>query len=277
MSDSHHIKNNIHYWVSHPNKKPTIVMIHGFTGSHDGFQYIAPLLKDFQIIIPDLPGFGISPLQPDGWTIADIARKTNDFVRSLGLSQPPFLVAHSMGGLVAASMLKQNPELFHKKATFISPVVKPINWWELRKIGELIARLQYWVGFKLPGVGPKIVKSKRLSRGATKLMITTPEPSLQADIYDHHINNLDYISSIELYYRLQKEITSMGTLQFVPDLKSFELLIINGDKDAITPLPQQKKLQKATGARLDVIKGVGHLAHYERPEEIAASLTRFLL
>lgn len=252
-------------------------MVHGFTGSHDGFQYITPLLKDFRIIIPDLPGFGVSPLEADGWTIADIAHKTNDFVRLLKLDQPPFLVAHSMGGLVAASMLAQNPELFDKKATFISPVVKPISWWDLRKMGELIARLQYWVGFKLPGVGPKIVKSKRLSRGATKLMITTPKRALQADIYDHHINNLSYISSIELYYRLQKEITSMGTLQFVPDLKDFKLLIINGDKDAITPLPQQKLLQKATGAQLDIIKGVGHLAHYERPSDIAASLTRFLL
>ena len=59
-------------------------------------------------------------------------------------------------------------------------------------------------------------------------------------------------------------------------LKQFDLLIVNGDRDNVTPLPMQKKIAAATDAKLAIIPGVGHLAHYEKPAEMAGEIREFL-
>jgi pimeloyl-ACP methyl ester carboxylesterase len=59
-------------------------------------------------------------------------------------------------------------------------------------------------------------------------------------------------------------------------LQPFDVLIINGDLDNVTPLKMQKKIAKATGAKLAIIPGVGHLSHYETPQQVAYEITTFL-
>ena len=269
--------NNVRYWTYHNSDKPTCVFIHGFTGSHEGFQYIIPHLQDFHIIVPDLPGFGQSPLTLEKYTIDELARVTNEFVASLNLAQPPFLVSHSMGGLVAASMLSQNPELFSKKTIFISPVATKVNYLDSRKLGELLGRLQYFLGKTIPGAGPRMVKSRLLSRLATKLILTTDDRALEKEIHSHHFKNLDFISSINFYHKLHKDINKKGAIDYAPEIsKKFEPLVITGDADNVTPLSGEKKLVHELRARLVVIPDVGHLLHYERPTEAAAAVNEFL-
>lgn len=271
------IINSVRYWTYHTSNKPTCVFIHGFTGSHEGFQYIIPHLQDFHIIVPDLPGFGQSPLTLEKYTIDELARVTNEFVASLNLAQPPFLVSHSMGGLVAASMLSQNPELFSKKTIFISPVATKVNYLDSRKLGELLGRLQYFLGKTIPGAGPRMVKSRLLSRLATKLILTTDDRALEKEIHSHHFKNLDFISSINFYHKLHKDINKKGAIDYAPEIsKKFEPLVITGDADNVTPLSGEKKLVHELRARLVVIPDVGHLLHYERPTEAAAAVNEFL-
>ena len=38
----------------------TLIFIHGYRGNHHGLEAIAGALPDFNIVIPDLPGFGAS-------------------------------------------------------------------------------------------------------------------------------------------------------------------------------------------------------------------------
>lgn len=267
---------NVRYWTYHESDKPTTVFIHGFTGSHEGFQYIIPELKRFHIIVPDLPGFGESELGLESFTIDELAKKVNDFVRGLKLKEPPYLVSHSMGGLVAASMLAQDPELYHPRTVFVSPVATRVNYLDSRKIGELLGRLQYFVGKTVPAAGPRLVKSRLLSRIATAIILTTNESAMRRTINGHHFKNLDYISSIDFYYQLHKDINKKGAVDYAPRLGKFDALIITGDRDNVTPLHTEKRLQEALGARLHIIKGVGHLLHYERPIEVAEAVDGFL-
>ena len=269
--------NNVRYWTYHDSTKPNCIFIHGFTGSHEGFQYITPHLKDFHIIIPDLPGFGESPLTQKKYTIDEIAKVTNEFVASLKLKTPPYLVSHSMGGLVAASMLAQNPELFHERTVFLSPVATKVQYLDSRKLGELLGRLQYFVGKVVPKAGPRVVKSRTLSRLATKLILTTDDKALEKEIHDHHFKNLDYISSIHFYHKLHRDINKKGAIDYVPEItKKFTPLIITGGRDNVTPLKGERLLANALNAELVVIPKVGHLLHYERPTEAAAAIAEFL-
>ena len=269
--------NDVYYWTYGDENKPTIVMVHGFTGSHEGFQYIIPKLeKSFHIIVPDLPGFGESPLFSKPWTVDELARQTNNFVRTLKLKEKPFLVSHSLGGLVAASMLSQNPELFDQKTVFISPVATRIRLLDSRWIGSALGKLHYGVGKKTGKFGDKLVRSRRISRLATNAIMTEKDPAMQKTIHGHHFKNLDYISSIDFYHQLHKDITRQGVLDFVDSLQSFNTLIIAGDKDNVTPLKGEKLLAQRLQARLEIIPDVGHLAHYERSDVLASALVDFL-
>lgn len=271
------ILNGVRYWTYHDSTKPTCIFIHGFTGSHEGFQYIVPHLQEFHIIIPDLPGFGESPLTLKNYTIDELAKATNEFVADLKLKTPPYLVSHSMGGLVAASMLAQNPKLYHEKTVFISPVATKVNYLDSRKLGELLGRLQYFVGKSVPKAGPRVVKSRTLSKLATKLILTTDDKALEKEIHSHHFKNLDYISSIHFYHKLHKDINKKGAIDYAPTLtKKFTPLIITGSSDNVTPLKGEKRLTKELNAKLVVIEKVGHLIHYERPREAAAAIDEFL-
>lgn len=270
-------KNDIKYWTYGKKTRPTLLFIHGFTGSHEGFQYIIPHLeKHFYIIVPDLPGFGETKLGLENFTIDEIAKKVNGFTKHLCLTKPPQVVSHSMGGLVAASMLAQNPELYDKKTVFVSPVATKVNYLDSRKLGVLLGSLQYFIGAKTPKISERVVKSELLSKIATAFIMTTKKTNLRSKIYQHHIDNLGYISSIDYYYQLHKDINKKGTIDYADALKAFNVLIIAGNRDNVTPLPTEKKLAKAIGAKLQIIPNVGHLAHYETPDAIARGVLDFL-
>ena len=270
--------NDVAYWTYHDESKPTCIFIHGFTGSHEGFQYIIPELERFHIIVPDLPGFGESKLGFEDFTIDELAKNVNEFVRGLKLREPPFIIGHSMGGLVVASMLAQSPELFNEKVVLVSPVATKVNYLDARKIGEFLGKLQYFLGKTVPGAGPKLVKSRLISRISTAIILTADQPKLKKQIREHHFKNLDYISSIDFYYQLHVNINKKGAVDYAERLnKKFKILVVVGDKDNVTPLATEKKLIAVLkDAKLHVIKGVGHLLHYERPTEVAAAIDGYL-
>lgn len=268
--------NDVAYWTYHADKTPTIVMIHGFTGSHEGFQYIVPLLSEFRLIIPDLPGFGESPLKLDECSIDALAKAVNQFVAALELDAPPYLVSHSMGGLVAASMLAHNPELYAEKTVFISPVPTAVKLLDSRKIGEVLGRLQYFLADSFPRVGKPIATSSKVSDVASDLMITTSDGKLKQSIYQHHRDNLLHISSFAYYYRLHKDINRRGAIDYASQLQAKRAMVITGDADSVTPLAKVRQFSTALNAELKIIQGVGHLAHYERPGDLATRIARFL-
>lgn len=267
----------ISYWTYHPEASTTMVLIHGFTGSHEGFQYIIPLLPHIRFIVPDLPGFGESTIGREDWTIDAIARLANEFVASLKLKTPPHILGHSMGGLVVSSMLDQAPELYDKRAVLLSPVPTAIRSNDSRRPGAVLGALQYTVGHRVPKVGERIVKSRTITRAITKLIMTTTDKELQKEIHGHHFKNLDYISSIEFYSKLHKDINRQGAIDHAEALKALDILLITGDADSVTPLREMQKLIVAIKPlELIIIPGVGHLAHYEKAPQVAGAIESFI-
>lgn len=271
-----HSLNDVRYWTYNSPDKPVCILIHGITGSHEGFEYIIAHLKDFYVIVPDLPGFGESKLTLKKFSADELAKQTNEFVKALDLKDQPYLVGHSMGGLIVASMISQNPELFHKKTVLISPVATRVQYLDSRKIGELVGRWQYYLGKRIPKAGPRLVKSRLISRIATFALLTASDKDLRRRIYGHHFKNLDYISSIDYYHQLHKDINKRGVVNYVDSLGNNDICLIAGDKDNVTPISTERKLAKALGIELHVIKGVGHLLHYERPDEVGELINRHL-
>jgi pimeloyl-ACP methyl ester carboxylesterase len=268
--------NEVAYWTHHDDQKPTIILVHGFTGSHEGFQYLVPLLSDFRLIIPDLPGFGVSPLPDESITLRHLGELLTELIDALELKEPPYLLGHSMGSLVVSEVAKQRPNMVAKKLILVSPVPTPINIADWRRVGALISQLYYVTSHRLPVFGKKIAASKKITRLSTNLIMTAKDEKVRTAIHEHHFSNLNYISSIGWYSRLYRQINRTGISRYRRALEAFDLLIINGNKDSVTPIKHQKRAAGLLGAKLVVISDVGHLSHYETPDALAKEIRHFL-
>jgi pimeloyl-ACP methyl ester carboxylesterase len=265
----------IAYWTHHDDKKPTLILVHGFTGSHKGFQYLVPLLSKYRLIIPDLPGFGISPLPHEQITLAHLGEALVEFIEALKLDQP-YVLGHSMGSLVVAEAVRQKPEILNKKIVLVSPVPSPVGIADLRRAGAILSQLYYILSHRLPVVGPKLATSKKITRVSTRVIMTTKDKQLRKDIHEHHFDNLNFISNIGWYSSLYRRINRTGISRYRLALKPFDVLIINGSKDSVTPLSHQQKTANRIGAKVVVLPNVGHLSHYETPDALATEMRGFL-
>ena len=93
---------------------PTVVMIHGFTGSKENWYPLAARLRGrYRIVIPDLPGWGDSErIKGTDYGFVAQAERVSDFIRQVA-RQPGsevVLLGHSMGGGIVALTAADHPD-----------------------------------------------------------------------------------------------------------------------------------------------------------------------
>jgi len=94
-----------------PPGAPTVVMLHGFTGSKENWFPVARLLRElYRVVVPDLPGWGESN-RIDGADYGFLAQsgRVARFLDTVSPNEPVVLLGHSMGGGVAALTAARHP------------------------------------------------------------------------------------------------------------------------------------------------------------------------
>jgi len=110
-------------------KKPkaTIVLIHGIGNSAKAWDELIPLLpNNVRVIGVDLLGFGHSP--KPGWVTYNAKTQARSLARTLvrmRLFQPPILVGHSLGSLVAVETAKRYPFAVRQLVLCSPPFYEP--------------------------------------------------------------------------------------------------------------------------------------------------------
>jgi len=87
---------------------PPLVFLHGAGGLAEESPFLAALARRWHVFAPLLPGYGDSE---GGDTLPDmlaITLHSFDVIEALGLTRP-YLVGHSMGGMIAAEMAAVAP------------------------------------------------------------------------------------------------------------------------------------------------------------------------
>jgi N-formylmaleamate deformylase len=105
--------------------KPTLIALHGLTGSGACWTPLARALEDeYDVIMPDARGHGRSSAPLSGYTYHDHASDVLGLIEKLGITNP-ILLGHSMGGMTAAVVASQLGSavraLVLVEPTFISP------------------------------------------------------------------------------------------------------------------------------------------------------------
>ncbi|GAA0995729.1 alpha/beta fold hydrolase [Subtercola frigoramans] len=90
---------------------PTIVALHGMSGSHLAWQFLAEQLPEYRIVAPDLRGRGLSAQLPAPFGVASHLDDVAAISAALNVSRAT-IVGHSMGAFVAVAALREHPEVF---------------------------------------------------------------------------------------------------------------------------------------------------------------------
>ncbi|MCL1867008.1 MAG: alpha/beta hydrolase, partial [Oscillospiraceae bacterium] len=85
--------------------KQTILILHGWGCTASVYSRLTAHLGDsYEVILPELPGFGGTPEPPTPWGVSDYADYVADFLRERGIT-PDVVLAHSLGCRIALKLL----------------------------------------------------------------------------------------------------------------------------------------------------------------------------
>jgi len=231
---------NIYYKVLGEGKTslPTgrqVLILHGWGSKSDRWQTTAKLLsgRGFQVIIPDLPGFGQSDDPNKVWGFNDYSDFVNEFINSLELKKIS-LLGHSFGGNVAIKYSVDHPERINQLYLVGAAAIREESL--KKKVIYILAKTFGFLSFVpyLKKIFYRIIK--------------TDYP------HAHGIMRKVYLKVIK------KDLSSLLDNVNVPTT------IIWGEKDPITPLRHAHIINsKIKNSKLEIIPKIGHNLHSECP------------
>jgi pimeloyl-ACP methyl ester carboxylesterase len=274
------------YWVYGSDDAPrTLIVVHGFRGDHHGLEPIVAYLDGIRegrlrVIAPDLPGFGASaPFRGREHSVPSYAKWIVAFVQAVGAGSDTVLLGHSFGSIVSSAALAGGPgrpALPVAGLILVNPIAAPALSGP-RGVFSRLAVFYYWAGAHLPeALGEPALKSRFVTRVISEAMAKTRAPALRRWIHDQHDVYFSVFADRQVVLEAFRASVSTDVSTYASDIEQ-PVLLVAADKDDVTALPAQYELQKQfANAELDVIHGVGHLIHYEKPREAALAVGDFL-
>lgn len=253
----------------------TLIFIHGYRGNHHGLEAIAGALPDFNIVIPDLPGFGKSAPFAGQHTVDAYVTWLNGFIAHIiskqHLSTAPVLVGHSFGSIIASAFAAQSDAISH--LVLINPVSAPALEGPKALMTQLV-RVMFWLSGALPvKPGLAMLKSWPMVRGMSIVMTKSKNRRLRTWVHAQHDANFNDFANRRVAIEGYSASISHNVGEYAPSFKVPTTLVI-GAKDDITSVNQQEEMAATIPASwtLTTLRGVGHLTHYELPFEVASAI-----
>jgi pimeloyl-ACP methyl ester carboxylesterase len=245
--------------------KGVLLLIHGFRGNHHGLESIAGALPDWEIFIPDLPGFGASE-RPPAITLDNYSQWLTGLYEQMPESTIP--IAHSFGTTVLAKSMADGLE--PTKAVMINPIAKA-NFY-----GKDIASKAVRRYYTLAKNNPSILKSKVFIDLMNSVLIKTKAKDLKRWIAEQHQENFSDFSSAEVAIK-GFEVAGKHTVSDYAAQIQTKVMLITGAKDSVGAYADQKKLNRLfPSSEFHSIPQLGHLLHYEAPYELAKLIEEFI-
>lgn len=265
----------VYYWQNEQRKGRTgLLLIHGFRGDHNGLRFIAEyLVDDYNITIPDLPGFGKSSEFREGkHDLENYVEILEDFIGAAGLRQP-VVVAHSFGTILSSRLAEKTPELISDKLILICPIAKLATKGVAKKITDMAIA----AGRRLPGgVGKRITGSKLVADAVTLKMTRTKDVDLKRRVKEEHRK---YFGDFSSNKSMLEGLTTSNNhhVGMFADKVGKNVLVVATELDDFSSIEDQQKLAKQFArGQIKIIRGTGHLVHYEKPEDVAGAVRKFV-
>ena len=239
-----------------------VLFLHGFPHDRGFWSPAVRVLKDrVRCVVPDLPGFGSSPLPDEQPTLDSMAQ---ELVALLDHSQieKAVVCGLSMGGYVALALWRLHPE--RVRALILCDTRSTADGPEARaKRDALIVQAQ--------AEGPRVVADLQLPVTVGK---TTRERSPNTAQGVRNLIERQSVAGIVAGIRLLRDRPDqtdvLGTIT-VPSL------VLCGAEDLLTPPDEMEQMAaKIPGALYTRVPITGHLMPFEQPGVFVAGVSAFL-
>jgi pimeloyl-ACP methyl ester carboxylesterase len=235
-------------------KGPTVLFLHGAGGVPGWLPFFDRLSDQFDLLVPDHPGFGRSPSQPWLDDISDLAYFYLDLIDELKLENV-HLVGHSMGGWLALELAIRSQQKLKSLALIASVGV--------RLKGVPVTNIFFLAADQLMNTlysDPKIIAGE-LARQPTSEEI------------DQIVINRTAAARMAWHPRF-----------FNPKLSKWlhrirvPTQILWGDEDkVVSPLYADELKRLIPHASVTMVKGVGHIPFAEKLDETTAAVSNFVM
>ena len=233
-----------------------LVLIHGYPLDHTIWDEVVTLLSHtFDVILPDMRGFGKSDAPDAPWSMSDLADDLAGLLDHLTLDSA-FVAGHSMGGYVALAFAQKYPSrvrglgLVASQAAADTPERKDGRYATAKQVAE------QGVGGVVETMTPKLSPDARVQTFVRELM-AKQRPAGVIGALHAMAGRADTL-----------EMVAAG---------SFEVRIVHGEADELIPFERAREVAAACPrARLFALPGIGHMPMMENAEATANALQTFL-
>jgi pimeloyl-ACP methyl ester carboxylesterase len=224
-------------------------------------------------VAPDLLGHGHSAKPRGDYSLGAFAVWLRDLLDELGITSAT-IVGHSLGGGVAMQFIYQHPDYCKRLILISSGGLGPDVGWTLRLLSAPGAELI------LPVIAPQPVLTvgNKLRSWLSGAGIQSPRGAEMWNAYSSLADSqtrqafLRTLRSV-VDYRGQA-VSALNRLHLTAELPT---MAIWGDQDRIIPVEHGHAAAAARpGSRLEVLAGVGHFPHVERPGEVVDLIDEFI-
>ena len=233
-----------------------LVLVHGYPLDHTIWDEVLPFLEnDFDIITPDLRGFGQSDIVRSPYKIADLAADIAGLLDQLDIEKA-VTAGHSMGGYVSLAFARAYPErvlglgLVASQALADSPE---------RKQGR------YETAAEVMKTGVKPVAESMSAK-------LTPDERVQAFVHALIAKQQPAGLAGALKAMAERDDSTSALSSF-----KFPIALIHGEADELIPIQRAQEIKAAIPhATLMELSGVGHMPMLENPQATATTLKNLL-
>jgi pimeloyl-ACP methyl ester carboxylesterase len=229
--------------------KDSLVFIHGAGGSRTSWRYQEDYFsRTFNCYIIELPGHGAAQ-GPGAPEIKDYALWIKGALDELKLSSP-FVIGHSMGGAIAMEIAMRFPAL-------AKGLVLASTGARLRTLPAILSGIKQAFPETV-----ELICERSFAQDA-------PAEMKQAKAAEMMKNSPDV---------LYGDFSACDRFDIMEQVQTINkpTLVICGDQDALAPIKYSRFLaDKIAGARLEIIKGAGHMVMLEQAEEFNKKLDAF--
>lgn len=238
-----------------------VVLLHAFPLSHLLWENLQTP-PGFQLILPDFPGFGESPLATASFTLQEAALGLEKHLQEKGIKGPFVLGGISMGGYWALEFIRQFPGLVKGILLVSTRAGKDQPEARQKRLDTALKVEKEGTAFLAEAMVPVLLGKTTLARN-TSLAKTVSRWIWAAKPV-----------AVSLAQRAMADRRDQTDL--LPGLK-VKTLILAGSEDALIPNSESESMARIIpGAKLKILEQVGHLPPLEAPEIFQKHLDDFL-